>query len=185
MTLRDLARKHQISERQIYAHSKEGKWQQKRVAYRRRTSDKAIARASGRASVKMAREILEPMMITARRVTKELEEELRDPRFMHRHQGMRSSKDGWSESAEFDFQRLDGRNIKEISIAFQNFAEALYKFYEIDSRREKVADAQAADRKKLEERKIKLAEDAAQREQDDANAEIVVRMEGFPEEYTP
>lgn len=180
MTLRGLAKKHGISETQMYAHSKEGKWQKAREKFRRRTVDAALTRVSARASRKLA------SVITATdRVAKELEEELRDPRVFHRHVGVEMSEDGSSTLMDRDLEALNTKAIRDITRSLRDLTAAIRDLYGIDTRREQVADALDERRIALEERKVALAEAEAQREREDAREDIVLRIEGMPEEYTP
>lgn len=180
MTLEDLAKKYGISMRQIYAHSKEGKWRKKRESFRRKTAENALTRVSARASRKLA-----SVIVATDRVAQELEEELRDPRVFHRHVGTEFAEDGSSVICDRDLEALNTKAIRDITRSLRDLTAAIRDLYGIDTRREQVADALDERRIQLEERKVALAEAEAQRERDEAREDIVLRIEGMPEEYTP
>jgi len=177
-TLEALAKKHGVSKRQIYAHSKEGKWPAARERHRRKVAGKAIARAGARARKAIEKEIMEPVLVSARRYAKMLEEDLRDPRLLHRHLGIVSDGNGGAQTEEFDFEAINSATMINVARTFDKLADALYKAAGLTAARE--------DRKlDLQERTVALAESQAQREQDKDREEVVFRMEGVPEEYTP
>ncbi len=182
MTLQALEKQPGVSERQIYAHSKEGNWREKRRKHREKVTDNACARAGARQSRKLAR-----IITTVDRLAEQIEEELRDPRAIHRHVGMETSEEGSVGLAEYDFAAINAGTVRDMTRSLRDLTIVIRDLYGIDTRREQVADRREDAKLALEERKTALAERAAELQARESGADggLTVRIEGVPEEYTP
>ena len=180
MTMRDLAKAHGVSESALFRQAKVGKWSDKRKKHRSRVVANACARAGARQSRKLA-----AVITSTDRLAKELEEELRDPRAFHRHVGTEFSEDGSSEIVSRDLEALNTKAIRDITHSLRELTAAIRDLYGLDTRREQVEDERADKRLALEERQVRLAEAAAEREQERDQGGVEVRIGNMPEDYMP
>ena len=118
ISLRELAKKHNISESKLFRHSKKESWRKKREEYRSEVTAEAIACAGTRAINDFA-ELLD----IGKTLAGEIRLALGDPKQLYR----RIVADSNGNPVEREFSKLDTKAVKDLSGAVEKLAAVIGK----------------------------------------------------------
>lgn len=176
-TTRELAKEYGASVSVLQQRCAREGWVKLRKKHRSRVVANACARAGAKQSRKLA-----SIITTVDRLAKRLEEETRDPRYLHLHVGVEMDHDGGSEIMERELEALNTRTLRDVSRAIRDLTASLRDLHGLDTRREQVEDEREERKLRLEERKFE-AERADHEEAQSKDVRIILG-EGL-EDYLP
>ena len=149
---RQLARKYGISASTISRRAAEEHWCDLRADYERNMTAKAVQKAEARASTARANSIVS-LQQSADKMVDVVAQVFEDAEQFHRHVVV--EKEGFSQkSVEKRFEKYDTRAMRDVTAMIRDLAAAVRDLHEIPTLIERSAMDIAAERLKLEQRKV-------------------------------
>lgn len=168
MSTKALARKYGIGKSQLQAKCAKDGWVAARMAFRAQAAAKAVDQA-----VDVEADRLSKIINAANSMATVIESAFTDPDQFHRH-----IVPDMDTMVEKQFDKLDSKAIKDFTGALKDMTLVLRNLHNLPTQAEAEAQRIAAERLKLEQRKVDAAEKAGE-----VDKSIVVKLEGDLEAF--
>lgn len=153
ISLDKLAKKYGYSRQAMCDASAEGKWVAKRAAYRQKVRDGAMEICARRDT-----KDLQIAVSNSIEILRIIQGVIKDPEGMRRYIAVEGEGEGRSSQVERVFDRVDPQYLKAIADTQKTVVDGLYKLFGKPTQAEEHAQKMAAERLKLEQRKLENEE---------------------------